>query len=308
MALIKCPECGGEVSSAAHSCVHCGFRFKACPECGTVYSAEAAACPRCGFCKNPKPKVEEQKKQESATELSSDSKRIEERLERDYAAYKKKYKVYLVLSIMAGLCFLIIGIMFFTYIKKDPLDMLLTYLLYLGFIIFLLLVAGIFGLIASIHSYKAQKILCKGAQCLIKEKLDAYEIFVRDGINPKDYFEKEHSKYGILSKWAFLAEQPSFFPTDKKKWLLSFIVSGVFLTALLIDTLFLFIQGAGNAAAGIGFNFGMASMIVIYVAIGVWFIGNITIGAIFARPFHEAFETWANSYIARKKEERGISA
>lgn len=31
MALIKCPECGKEVSSTAESCIHCGFQLKEKP-------------------------------------------------------------------------------------------------------------------------------------------------------------------------------------------------------------------------------------------------------------------------------------
>ena len=34
MALIKCPECGAQISDAAKQCVHCGCIFKVCPECG----------------------------------------------------------------------------------------------------------------------------------------------------------------------------------------------------------------------------------------------------------------------------------
>ena len=28
MALIKCPECGGKVSSKANVCIHCGYPLK----------------------------------------------------------------------------------------------------------------------------------------------------------------------------------------------------------------------------------------------------------------------------------------
>lgn len=31
MALIRCPECGKEVSSTAESCIHCGFQLKEKP-------------------------------------------------------------------------------------------------------------------------------------------------------------------------------------------------------------------------------------------------------------------------------------
>lgn len=56
MALITCSECGGQVSSTAAACPHCGAPVSAAPaaeerkcgECGAVLPAGAAACPNCG--------------------------------------------------------------------------------------------------------------------------------------------------------------------------------------------------------------------------------------------------------------------
>ena len=57
MALIKCPNCGLDVSEKATTCVHCGaslsskndFTVKKCPECGTVLEDSAKVCPSCGY-------------------------------------------------------------------------------------------------------------------------------------------------------------------------------------------------------------------------------------------------------------------
>ena len=51
MALIKCSECGEEISSNAKACPNCGHKndVKTCPECGTVVDPSAATCPECGF-------------------------------------------------------------------------------------------------------------------------------------------------------------------------------------------------------------------------------------------------------------------
>lgn len=56
MALISCSECGGQVSSTAAACPHCGAPVSAapaveerkCEECGAVLPEGAAACPNCG--------------------------------------------------------------------------------------------------------------------------------------------------------------------------------------------------------------------------------------------------------------------
>ncbi len=53
MALIKCPECGKEVSNNAAACPHCGCPLqssssvKICNNCGSVYNIDAVRCPKC---------------------------------------------------------------------------------------------------------------------------------------------------------------------------------------------------------------------------------------------------------------------
>lgn len=49
MAIIKCPECGKEVSSNSNQCIHCGCKFTVCPECGHAEIGETSVCPQCGF-------------------------------------------------------------------------------------------------------------------------------------------------------------------------------------------------------------------------------------------------------------------
>ena len=51
MALIKCPECGREISDKAPTCPGCGFApasVRKCEECGEVILPGVAACPNCG--------------------------------------------------------------------------------------------------------------------------------------------------------------------------------------------------------------------------------------------------------------------
>lgn len=55
MAMIKCPECGGEISDKARKCIHCGkvlieegLPKKFCSECGKEVPADVAECPFCG--------------------------------------------------------------------------------------------------------------------------------------------------------------------------------------------------------------------------------------------------------------------
>lgn len=48
MAMIKCPECGEEISSNARACPHCGCAVTVCPDCGAVYAGEKETCAQCG--------------------------------------------------------------------------------------------------------------------------------------------------------------------------------------------------------------------------------------------------------------------
>jgi len=51
MAIIKCPECGHQVSDKAATCPSCGIeiagRVMECPDCGTVVFNEQELCPNC---------------------------------------------------------------------------------------------------------------------------------------------------------------------------------------------------------------------------------------------------------------------
>ena len=60
MAIIKCPECGHQVSEKAPTCPACGVRIAGnvirCPECGQIYLSDEALCP---ICHHPSPSVKE---------------------------------------------------------------------------------------------------------------------------------------------------------------------------------------------------------------------------------------------------------
>lgn len=51
MALIKCPECGREVSDTAKKCPGCGYAFtetKFCRFCGEKIPSDSVVCTKCG--------------------------------------------------------------------------------------------------------------------------------------------------------------------------------------------------------------------------------------------------------------------
>ncbi len=51
MALIKCPECGREISDNASNCPGCGYTFtetKFCRHCGEKIAVDSVVCTKCG--------------------------------------------------------------------------------------------------------------------------------------------------------------------------------------------------------------------------------------------------------------------
>lgn len=51
MALMKCPECGKEISDTAQSCPNCGYSFertKFCKFCGEKIPSDSIICTKCG--------------------------------------------------------------------------------------------------------------------------------------------------------------------------------------------------------------------------------------------------------------------
>ena len=68
MALIKCPECGQEISDKAANCPHCGVQIFACPECGQVSAGNPRVCPKCGYMNTAKPSVVPAREGETDTE------------------------------------------------------------------------------------------------------------------------------------------------------------------------------------------------------------------------------------------------
>ncbi|MCM1236767.1 MAG: TM2 domain-containing protein [Ruminococcus flavefaciens] len=51
MALIKCPECGREISDRARSCPSCGYAISAtkfCKHCGSKIPEDSVVCVKCG--------------------------------------------------------------------------------------------------------------------------------------------------------------------------------------------------------------------------------------------------------------------
>ena len=73
MALIKCPNCGAEVSDKAERCPNCNTEIgkkedvKVCEECGTELEDGVKVCPKCGC---PVPESEEEKRKKKSKKIA----------------------------------------------------------------------------------------------------------------------------------------------------------------------------------------------------------------------------------------------
>ena len=88
MAMIKCPECSGEISDKAKKCIHCGkilveeselAQEIKCSECGTVLSESDEICPNCGCPvekKNAEETVKPQQVEVSGIKMAKRTKKI----------------------------------------------------------------------------------------------------------------------------------------------------------------------------------------------------------------------------------------
>lgn len=76
MAIIRCPECGHEISDKAPFCPSCGVaiagKVTECPECGNVYFSEMSECPKCHH-KTERKQIENQETEHQKVESREDA-------------------------------------------------------------------------------------------------------------------------------------------------------------------------------------------------------------------------------------------
>lgn len=141
MALIKCPECGQEISDKATTCPHCGTPIFVCPECGQVSVGSPTMCPKCGYMNAGQKPVVQAQKAEIDTENEKETDVVERWLKAN-PNEKKWFSVGVpILQNILPLCFMgvILCILFFierpfeTLREKgyDALEMVLNYKIYI---------------------------------------------------------------------------------------------------------------------------------------------------------------------------------
>ena len=80
MAIIKCPNCGNDISDKAEKCIHCGYELtkkvgNVCPECGAELEDGAKVCSKCGCPISPESSAAPQKVEVTGVSLKPKSKK-----------------------------------------------------------------------------------------------------------------------------------------------------------------------------------------------------------------------------------------
>lgn len=112
MALIKCPECGSEISSNAKQCVRCGCEITCCPECLKVFKGKVEVCDGCGF-------AFQSRKEDNKISNEAQTQKIQQTIEADNKTHKKVAIVAKIIEIVSSLLLILPMILYFHWDKLD---------------------------------------------------------------------------------------------------------------------------------------------------------------------------------------------
>lgn len=105
MAIIKCPECGHQISDKAEVCPTCGVKIKdniiKCPHCGEVYLKDQKVCPACHTAPNTAPQVQRPMAQPNSKPNTYSSQNVQQQ--------EKKSNKNMILAVIVALIILVGG-------------------------------------------------------------------------------------------------------------------------------------------------------------------------------------------------------
>ncbi len=235
MAISKCPECEGKLSTTTKKCIHCGADVKLCPECESLCLSNSTVCKDCGYSfdesedhqKEQKPKKvkettemkdkdpEETKEKNEAVKPKSALDSIFDTWKRkeDYKDYEKKFSVLKVFDKINGpLLFteIILVIFFFvTFLSTSNSE----FINFFAIIIVIVLVLTTFtDLPSNISDTIIQRLARNDLyRNLITKKLSIKKALLSDFNNPecKEYYisdENARKKVAFAVRTQFYAE------------------------------------------------------------------------------------------------------
>lgn len=220
MALIKCPECGKEISSSVTQCIHCGCTITACPDCGAVCTGERETCPNCGCV------FKKSKSQDSSSVIQENPLLTWESSSRGIKLFKA------LKIIIAVLSFVFLGLITMRVIQfknLDPLGKLLNYdttITFIDTMLVFLCIMLFFDTLQDTIARAFTKVKC--TKWLKDNDIDGVAYFKAHALDVVD--KKTLEKYSLFMQTAFLAQDDN----NKKYVYIDLIVKMLCLIACLI--------------------------------------------------------------------------
>ncbi len=121
MAIIKCPECGHQISDKARVCPNCGIEIEGkiiqCPQCGEIYFKNQSTCPKCHHSTNIKEYTTQQTDTLPTSPTSSISLQDDHTIENMPTSQKDshKFKGYNVLIVATIIALLVCAVCLYFY-------------------------------------------------------------------------------------------------------------------------------------------------------------------------------------------------
>lgn len=238
MAIIRCPECGGQISSTTENCVHCGCRITVCPDCGKVYCGNIKICTACGA--NLSGEIINNK-----NSFADDAKQLEKQMQKNERTLKIVGRVRKIVD-MAGIVIYFVPLVLTLYEVIDFLYGLLVFTLIFGSVLSLLSESG-----DDIVNYVLMK---RGVDWIDRTKIDYLSYLKKDNQMLDDF-----TFYETLVDTAFYHKNG----TEFNYFIAKIIVKYLSMAACLISAIFWEIYNLDlmRLAAFIGIEFNISNLV-----------------------------------------------
>lgn len=246
MALLKCPECGHDISSNAKACPNCGAEICICPDCGTAYVGKQRECAKCGYLFEKKNDI--QSEIDDAQDATSVKEKWFARANEDKNTIKNlKYWGYAI-KVLEAIPVLAFIIVYITWTRKTPEERLFTVNNVIDDIKICCIVSSITIVLFGILDFVKRPIVEKRfADWLLRNKLDMTDYIKQhsDEINTDN--DEITDDMMLIVRGNYIAKNPDV----KNKFYAWLSAKVVLLIALAIIS---FYCGFENIKIIIGFN------------------------------------------------------
>ena len=288
MALIKCPECGKEVSSNTKQCIHCGSKFTACPECGNVAVGEVSVCQKCGYAFKKGTNEIKFKEEVNSTIEGDLLKRWQKSSPVDGTVMKFSKIVKITVGVLSVVFFTVAVIKLVSWLKSDELEKIMTAIKTKSTIKSMIAVVCIFDILDMLCEPIANayiKLRC--GNWIKRNKIDAIS-YLRANINNADI--------NSLDDYKLMAEAVYYKENAKNKYeiFIGLIVRLLCATALFISGGICIVQNLieimSSNLSNRSFEFQYTALIFFGIFAIIYFLAVIGVDALNGKKYNSWLE------------------